>query len=96
MGCDDAALETLARAELGAALGVTAPPVLSRVARHPQSMPQYVVGHLSRMEAIEHRIKTHAGLALAGAAYRGVGIADSVTSGESEVDHVMSPAPAGL
>jgi oxygen-dependent protoporphyrinogen oxidase len=90
---DDTALEGLARAEVAAALGISASPVLTRVARHPQSMPQYVVGHLARMDAIEHRMKSHPGLALAGAAYRGVGIADSVRAGESAADQLMEPSP---
>ena len=87
---DDAALEAIARGEVGLALGVNAAPVLSRVSRHPLSMPQYVVGHLARVEAIEHRVAAHAGLALAGAAYRGVGIADSIRSGEAAADGVMA------
>jgi oxygen-dependent protoporphyrinogen oxidase len=90
---DDTALEGLARAEVAAALGISASPVLTRVARHPQSMPQYVVGHLARMDAIEHRMKSHPGLTLAGAAYRGVGIADSVRAGESAADQLMGPSP---
>ena len=40
-----------ARRDLGAALGVTAEPVLTRVHRHPASMPQYLVGHLHQDRA---------------------------------------------
>ena len=45
-------------------------------------MPQYHVGHLARVETIELALARHPGLALAGGAYRGVGIADCVRSGE--------------
>ena len=45
-------------------------------------MPQYHVGHLTRVETIEQTIARHPGLALVGGAYRGVGIADCVRSGE--------------
>ena len=89
---DDAALETVARGEIALALGVTAAPVLSRVWRHPQSMPQYVVGHLARADAIDACVAGHPGLALAGAAYRGVGIADSVRSGERAAETVLGGA----
>jgi protoporphyrinogen/coproporphyrinogen III oxidase len=79
---DDGALITRARAELREALGVTAEPVLTRLHRWPASMPQYRVGHLARAEAIERTVAGIPGLALAGAAYRGVGLADCVRSGE--------------
>jgi oxygen-dependent protoporphyrinogen oxidase len=72
--------------ELGAALGVAADPVISRVTRHPVAMPQYVVGHLTAVEAIERRLEAACGLFLAGAAYRGVGIADCVRSGETAAE----------
>ena len=87
---DDAALIARARDELRAALGITAPPVLTRLARHPASMPQYRVGHLARVETIEHRLLSIPGLFLAGGAYRGVGIADCVRSGEAAADAALA------
>ena len=86
---DDGALATRARAELREALGITAEPVLTRLHRWPASMPQYRVGHLARAEAIEHAAAALPGLALAGAAYRGVGIADCVRSGEAAAERVL-------
>jgi oxygen-dependent protoporphyrinogen oxidase len=85
-GEDDDQLVRRAREELRAALGITAAPLLTRVARHPVSMPQYRVGHLSRVEAIEHRLRALPGVFLAGGAYRGVGIADCVRSGEAAAE----------
>ena len=87
---DDETLVTRARDELGAALGVTAAPVLTRLHRWPASMPQYRVGHLSRVETIDRRVATLPGLTLAGAAYRGVGLADCVHSGESAAERTLS------
>jgi oxygen-dependent protoporphyrinogen oxidase len=49
-------------------------------------MPQYRLGHLHRIETIEHKLKALPGLALAGGAYRGVGIADCVHSGEQAAE----------
>ena len=83
---DDASLIGRARAELGDALGITAEPVLVRASRWPASMPQYRVGHLARIDAIEHRARALPGLHLAGAAYRGVGIADCVRAGEAAAE----------
>ena len=51
-------------------------------------MPHYEVGHLDLVDRIEERLRGHAGLALAGNAYRGVGIPDCVRSGEAAADSV--------
>ncbi|MGH7265175.1 MAG: protoporphyrinogen oxidase, partial [Candidatus Rokuibacteriota bacterium] len=79
---DDSDLVRLVEADLAALVGAARPPVLGRVARHRGAMPQYDVGHLDRVAALERRVGSLPGLALAGAAYRGVGIADCVRSGE--------------
>jgi len=79
----DDELVAQAREELRAVVGITAPPLLSRLWRHPASMPQYRVGHLARIDAIDHRVAGLPGLHLAGGGYRGVGIADCVRAGEA-------------
>jgi oxygen-dependent protoporphyrinogen oxidase len=85
---DDAALVETVRAELAALVGVSGPPLFTRVARHPRAMPQYHVGHAARAEAIERAVARHPGLGLAGGAYRGVGIADCVRAGEAAAEGV--------
>jgi oxygen-dependent protoporphyrinogen oxidase len=87
---DDRALLQLAHDDVAPLLGITGDPVLSRVWRHPGTMPQYEVGHLDRVAAIESRLETLPGLALAGGAYRGVGIADCVRSGEAAAERLNS------
>jgi oxygen-dependent protoporphyrinogen oxidase len=77
-----------ARAEI-AFLGVSARPVLTCVHRWPLGMPQYVVGHLDRLERIDAALAAHSGLALAGAAYCGVGIPDCIASGEAAAESVV-------
>lgn len=79
---DDEDMEQAVRQEFAALLGVEAAPLFTLIARYPHSMPQYLVGHLDRVAKIEQQLATHAGLALAGNAYRGVGLADCVRSGE--------------
>src|SRR5207244_8676941 len=71
---DDAELTARARRELTTTLGITAAPAITRVWRHPVSMPQYLVGHLARVETIERRVAMLPDFELAGGAYRGVGI----------------------
>ena len=86
---DDRAMEAAVRHELAALLGITAEPLLCRIHRHPRSMPQYHVGHLERVERIEAHLKNLPGLELAGNAYRGVGIADCVHSGETAAENLL-------
>ena len=69
-------------------LGVSATPLLFRVHRWPLGMPQYVIGHPDRLERIETALVAHPGLAVAGAAYRGVGIPDCIASGEAAAESV--------
>lgn len=86
---DDAALVARVRAELAAALTIRAEPVLVRVDRHRAALPQYVVGHLATVDAIERRLAHLPGLGLAGSAYRGVGIADCVRAGEQAAERAL-------
>ena len=86
---DDAALTASARAELAALLGAEGEPLFARVNRYVKAMPQYEVGHLTRVEAIESAARRLPGLALAGGAYRGVGIADCVRSGEEAAERLL-------
>ena len=85
----DADLESSVRRELRALLGVTAPPLFARVTRYPASMPQYHVGHLERIDRITRAAAHLPRLALAGNAYRGVGIPDCIHSGESAAEAIM-------
>jgi len=86
---DDGALVGVVRDELRDLVGITAAPELTRVHRHRLAMPQYAVGHLERVAAIEARAAALPALALAGAAYRGVGVPDCVRSGAAAADHVL-------
>jgi oxygen-dependent protoporphyrinogen oxidase len=85
---DDTAMEKAVRQELDMLLGVKAPPLFCRIYRHPSSMPQYQVGHLDLLRRIEQKLAGFPTLALAGNAYRGVGIADCVHSGEEAAERV--------
>ncbi|MCS6861300.1 MAG: protoporphyrinogen oxidase [Abditibacteriales bacterium] len=83
---DDDALLDAVRHEMRDLLGITAPPLFSCLSRHPQSMPQYAVGHLQRVAHIRAQVENHRGLFLAGNAYGGVGIPDCVRSGEEAAE----------
>jgi oxygen-dependent protoporphyrinogen oxidase len=57
-------------------------------------MPQYEIGHVERVAAIERQLAARPGLELAGAAYRGVGIADCVRSGEEAAERLLAAVGA--
>jgi oxygen-dependent protoporphyrinogen oxidase len=87
----DEELLALAVAEV-ALLGIEAEPILTRLHRWPRGMPQYVLGHPDRVGRIEARVAEVSGIALAGAAYRGVGIPDCIRSGEEAAESVVRAA----
>ena len=72
----------MAHRELADLLHISGPPESSDVAPWPRSMPQYHVGHLSRVDRIESLAARLPAFALAGNAYRGVGIPQCIRSGE--------------
>ncbi|MDI6103258.1 protoporphyrinogen oxidase [Actinoplanes sp. NEAU-A12] len=84
---DDASLIAIARRELGALIGAELPePVESWVQRWGGGLPQYAPGHADRVARA--RAALPEGLALAGAAFDGVGIPVCVASGERAADEV--------
>jgi oxygen-dependent protoporphyrinogen oxidase len=62
-------------------LGLRAEPLFARVYKWKSAMAQYGVGHLERLERIQQLRQQLPGLALAGNAYRGIGVPDCVRSG---------------
>jgi oxygen-dependent protoporphyrinogen oxidase len=89
---DDASLVSTVRAELARFVGLTGVPVWTRVDRWRRAMPQYELGHAERLATIDARMAPLRGLALAGNAYRGIGIPDSVRSGEAAADALLGLA----
>jgi oxygen-dependent protoporphyrinogen oxidase len=89
---DDATLVSAVRADLARWVGLTGDPVWTRVDRWRQAMPQYELGHAERLATIDARLAAFPRLRLAGNAYRGIGIPDSVHSGEVAADTLLGLA----
>ncbi len=79
--CDDQEMLTMVREELSSIMGIKSPPEKSWIFRWPRGMPQYIIGHLERLEAIDTITKKQKGLYLTGAGYRGIGIPDCINQG---------------
>jgi oxygen-dependent protoporphyrinogen oxidase len=90
MALDDSELLAAATGEFAALLGIKAAPTLTNVRRWPRSMPQYAVGHLRRVTAIEEEAARLYRFRLAGAFLRGVGIPDCVQGGETAAEAIFS------
>jgi oxygen-dependent protoporphyrinogen oxidase len=90
-GLDDDELAARLHGEVAPVIGALGPPVVTRVDRWPQSFPQYEVGHLARVEAMEAALAADApGILVAGAAYRGLGIASCVVQAKAAAARVVA------
>ena len=91
----DEVLIAEARQELADVCGVDQAPAVTAVFRWPRGLPQYVIGHLDRMERISALVRNIPGVHLAGASYWGVGIPDCITSGWVAADMVLRAGSPG-
>jgi oxygen-dependent protoporphyrinogen oxidase len=92
---DDRQLADRLSAELAAILGLVDPPLATLVTRWPRAFPQYRVGHLLRVSGIESAVRRLPAIALAGAAYHGVGIPACVASGRAAARSVLESIGVG-
>ena len=81
----DEEIVRIVREELKQILGLDAQPLFTRVYKWKAAMAQYTVGHLERLERIQHFCHSLPGLALCGNGYRGIGVPDCVRSGVEAV-----------
>ncbi|CAN5291861.1 protoporphyrinogen oxidase [soil metagenome] len=86
---DDAELIRLALADLSEATGFSGLPLDAHVRRWGGGLPQYGVGHLDRVAAIEASIAQVKTLEVCGAAYRGVGIPAVIASAEGAARRLL-------
>jgi oxygen-dependent protoporphyrinogen oxidase len=92
----DDEIQRLVRKDLEELLGARGEPEFFEIVRWRRAMPQYHVGHLDRVKAIEERAAQLPGLALAGNAYRGVGIPFCIRSGEAAAERIVGGIAASL
>ena len=71
-------------------LRIDGKPLFTKVSKWEKSMPQYEVGHLDRVAAIESELAQLPNLQLAGNAYRGAGIPDCIRSGETAAEKLIN------
>lgn len=84
---NDADLLAAVRGELRDLLGIDAPPLFQRVFRWRDGYPQYDLGHLERVAAIEAVLPP--GLLVTGSSYRGVGVPDCIKQGQAAAQQAV-------
>jgi oxygen-dependent protoporphyrinogen oxidase len=85
----DEDLKAMAMSELAATCGAGELPIAHRVTRWGGGLPQYTVGHADRVARIRSAVAGIGGLALAGAAYDGLGIPACIATGRSAASRVL-------
>ena len=86
----DDELQRIVCSELAELLGARGTPLLCKLIRWPNAMPQYHLGHVERAARIARAVESIPRLALAGNAYQGVGVPFCVHSGEQAAESVIS------
>jgi oxygen-dependent protoporphyrinogen oxidase len=86
---DDDELKRIVLEELSELIGLRGEPQWCDISRWDRAMPQNHVGHLQIVHAIEERAAALPNFALAGNAYRGVGIPFCIRSGEQAAERVL-------
>jgi oxygen-dependent protoporphyrinogen oxidase len=81
LDASDSELIATAREELTAAMGITGEPLFARLFRWMRQSPQYEVGHLDRIAAIERRLSAIPGVFVTGSGFRSIGIPDCIADG---------------
>lgn len=92
MDVPDETLLPIVQKELAQIMGVTAVPVFHRIYRWQQSNPQYDVGHLPRVAAIEASLPP--GIFITGSPYRGVGVPDCVRQARETAVKALEMVPS--
>jgi len=84
---DDELIRT-AREELTEILDIEGEPLVTRLYRFPRQSPQYTVGHLDRVAAIDRSMAALPGLFVAGSGFRAIGIPDCIADARATAGRV--------
>jgi len=92
LACSDQEILDIVKRELQEMVKLQAAPKLVKIYRWRGAMAQYPPGHLERVERIENTVATMPGLALAGNAFRGIGVPDCVRGGAHAAEKILGLA----
>jgi oxygen-dependent protoporphyrinogen oxidase len=92
----DEPLLDVVRSNLAEIMGVTAEPEFASIYRHEKAIPQYLVGHADRLQAIDTELRKYPGLFMTGNAFRGVSLNDCVLSAGTTAAAVIGFMPRSM
>ncbi|KKK35860.1 protoporphyrinogen oxidase [Salinicoccus sediminis] len=85
----DGEIADLARRDLDKIMDLEGAPEFTIVTKMKRSMPQYKVGHKSRVDAVTKHMREHyPGIVLTGASHHGVGLPDCVSQAKAAVESI--------
>jgi protoporphyrinogen oxidase len=87
---DDATLVEGLSAELREAMGLRGEPVSAHVTRWERALPHYEPGHIERVGRIEKELSHLPRVAVAGAAYRGMGVPQCIAQGRAAAEQTLA------
>ncbi len=87
----DDELLSLVLGELAAIMGLDAAPLFHKIFLYFDANPQYDVGHLERVAAIERALPP--GVYVTGSPYRGIGIPDCVLQAQQTAERLLNELP---
>jgi oxygen-dependent protoporphyrinogen oxidase len=80
---DDDTLIGIVRRDLSAILSITGSPLLARVYRWRRAGAQHEVGHLTRLEQLDQRLRGVPGVFVTGSGFRSIGVPDCIADGRA-------------
>ncbi len=86
---DDTTIAQTALTQLQKILGPLPQPTITTIRRWPRSLPQYEVGHQTRIAQLDQHIAALGNLTLLGNAYRGVGLPDLIRDARAAVQSLV-------
>lgn len=87
----DEEIQSIVMRDLKNSMNINVSPELVLITRWKKAMPQYTVGHLSRVHSVEKELEQQLpGVYIAGNSYHGVGIPDCIDQGTAAVNKVLN------
>lgn len=86
---NDTEIMKLVMEDLNKIFKIDVEPERSSISRFPNSMPQYNLGYTELLNTINSELGKYTNLALSGNAYGGIGIPDSIKSGNDAAEYIF-------
>lgn len=91
VGESDEVILNKVKSDLDSIMQIDGEPLFYRIKRWKESMPQYEVGHLAKLESVRAGLAIqYPGVKLVGASYNGIGLPDCIDQGKKAIAELVS------